>query len=135
MVGSKLYKKGGSTYCGTSYTNNSVKYCLCLFRSTQRMQDIRKHVSTRWVDSAQGTFCNAEFSIKRPSQGKTRTGGFKRERNYQKFSGILPKILKSCPSQNQTSYLVNCSIINSLTLKTKHKTQRWSSYGYTVNFV
>ena len=67
------------------------------YQQQQRMSDTRKHVSTRCVDSAQGTFCNAEYSIKRPSQGKTCTVGFKRERDYQKFFGILPNIFKKLP--------------------------------------
>ena len=69
---------------------------------------------------------------KRLSKGKTRTRGFKRERNYQKFSGILPEILKWCPSQNQTTFLVNYFINNSLILKTKYETHRWTSCQFRL---
>ena len=48
--------------------------------------------------------------------------------SYQKFK-------KSCPSQNHTSFLVNCSLINTLILETKNKAQRWTSYGCAANFV
>ena len=76
--------------CNFVYQQQRVILSLSFQKYPRDLGD-KEHLSTPWVDSPQDTFCNAVYSIKRPSQGKTRTGGFKRERSYQKFSKILSK--------------------------------------------